>query len=129
MNKAVQPESTGKFKKRVFSGVQPSGGLTLGNYLGAIKRFVEMQNDSYETIYCVVDMHATMLSSVSIPMRAYNAYVHTCIRARMLACTPVRTCARRVGTSVHALSAMRAHIRIASCAYIRFIMNSWTNVY
>ena len=58
MNKAVQPESKGKFKKRVFSGVQPSGGLTLGNYLGAIKRFVEMQNDNYETIYCVVDLHA-----------------------------------------------------------------------
>ena len=58
MNKAVQSESTGKFKKRVFSGVQPSGGLTLGNYLGAIKRFVEMQNDNYETIYCVVDLHA-----------------------------------------------------------------------
>ena len=53
MNKAVQSESKGKFKKRVFSGVQPSGGLTLGNYLGAIKRFVEMQNDNYETIYCV----------------------------------------------------------------------------
>ena len=58
MNKAVQSESKGKFKKRVFSGVQPSGGLTLGNYLGAIKRFVEMQNDNYETIYCVVDLHA-----------------------------------------------------------------------
>ena len=58
MTKAVQSESTGKFKKRVFSGVQPSGGLTLGNYLGAIKRFVEMQNDNYETIYCVVDLHA-----------------------------------------------------------------------
>ena len=58
MNKTVQSDSIGKFKKRVFSGVQPSGGLTLGNYLGAIKRFVEMQNDNYETIYCVVDLHA-----------------------------------------------------------------------
>lgn len=46
------------FKPRVFSGVQPSGGLTLGNYLGAIKRFVEMQEDDFETIYCVVDLHA-----------------------------------------------------------------------
>lgn len=43
--------------ERVFSGVQPSGNLTLGNYLGAIKRFVEMQ-DSHDCIYCVVDMHA-----------------------------------------------------------------------
>ncbi len=43
---------------RVFSGVQPSGHLTLGNYLGALKRFVELQNSGMETIYCVVDMHA-----------------------------------------------------------------------
>ncbi len=43
---------------RVFSGIQPSGGLTLGNYLGAIKRFVEMQEDGVESIYCMVDLHA-----------------------------------------------------------------------
>ncbi|QGX97324.1 tryptophan--tRNA ligase [Roseovarius faecimaris] len=43
---------------RVFSGIQPSGGLTLGNYLGAMKRFVDMQEDVAETIYCMVDMHA-----------------------------------------------------------------------
>ncbi len=48
-----------KFTPRVFSGIQPSGGLTLGNYLGAIKRFVDMQNaGSHETIYCMVDLHA-----------------------------------------------------------------------
>jgi tryptophanyl-tRNA synthetase len=47
------------FPPRVFSGIKPSGGLTLGNYLGAIKRWVEMQEDpTYETIFCVVDMHA-----------------------------------------------------------------------
>ncbi|APZ51947.1 tryptophan--tRNA ligase [Salipiger abyssi] len=46
------------FTPRVFSGIQPSGGLTLGNYLGAIKRFVDMQGSGVETIYCVVDMHA-----------------------------------------------------------------------
>ena len=46
------------FTPRVFSGVQPSGGLTLGNYLGAIKRFVEMQESGIETLYCVVDLHA-----------------------------------------------------------------------
>jgi tryptophanyl-tRNA synthetase len=58
MSNAAQPEQLREFKKRVFSGVQPSGGLTLGNYLGAIKRFVHMQDDNYETIYCVVDLHA-----------------------------------------------------------------------
>ena len=48
-----------QFTQRVFSGIQPSGGLTLGNYLGAIKRFVDMQNaGGFETIYCMVDLHA-----------------------------------------------------------------------
>ena len=46
------------FTPRVFSGIQPTGHLTLGNYLGAIKRFVEMQNAGIETIYCMVDLHA-----------------------------------------------------------------------
>ncbi len=47
-----------QFTPRVFSGIQPSGGLTLGNYLGAIKRFVSMQDEAFETIYCMVDLHA-----------------------------------------------------------------------
>jgi tryptophanyl-tRNA synthetase len=47
-----------QFTPRVFSGIQPSGGLTLGNYLGAIKRFVQMQDEDFETIYCMVDLHA-----------------------------------------------------------------------
>ena len=46
------------FATRIFSGIQPSGGLTLGNYLGALKRFVEKQDEGIETIYCLVDMHA-----------------------------------------------------------------------
>ena len=46
------------FTPRVFSGIQPSGGLTLGNYLGAIKRFVDMQDSGVETLYCMVDLHA-----------------------------------------------------------------------
>lgn len=46
------------FTPRVFSGIQPSGGLTLGNYLGAIKRFVQMQDENFETVYCMVDLHA-----------------------------------------------------------------------
>jgi tryptophanyl-tRNA synthetase len=46
------------FPPRIFSGIQPSGGLTLGNYLGALKRFVEKQDEGIETVYCVVDMHA-----------------------------------------------------------------------
>ena len=51
--------SDAKFTPRVFSGIQPSGGLTLGNYLGAMKRFVDMQNaGTHECIYCMVDLHA-----------------------------------------------------------------------
>ncbi|CAH1678912.1 Tryptophan--tRNA ligase [Hyphomicrobiales bacterium] len=45
------------FQERVFSGVQPTGNLHLGNYLGAIARFVPLQ-EKYDCIYCVVDMHA-----------------------------------------------------------------------
>ena len=45
--------------KKIFSGVQPSGNLHLGNYLGAIKNFVELQNEkNTECIYCIVDLHA-----------------------------------------------------------------------
>ncbi len=43
--------------KRIFSGVQPTGNLHLGNYLGAIRNFVALQHD-YDSIYCVVDLHA-----------------------------------------------------------------------
>ena len=43
-------------KKIIFSGIQPSGSLTLGNYLGALKNFGKLQ-DSYNCYYCVVDMH------------------------------------------------------------------------
>ncbi|THH37445.1 tryptophan--tRNA ligase [Aliishimia ponticola] len=51
--------SDSQFAPRVFSGIQPSGGLTLGNYLGAIKRFVGMQDEGgFETVYCMVDLHA-----------------------------------------------------------------------
>ena len=44
-------------KKRIFSGVQPTGNLHLGNYLGAIKNFVDLQN-KFECVYCIVDLHA-----------------------------------------------------------------------
>ncbi len=46
--------------KRVFSGVQPTGNIHLGNYLGALKQFVELQDD-YECLYCIVDLHAITL--------------------------------------------------------------------
>ena len=52
--------------KKIFSGVQPTGNLHLGNYLGAIKNFVELQNQKEnECIFCVVDLHAITIKQVS----------------------------------------------------------------
>lgn len=50
-------ENSSEKKKIIFSGIQPSGNLTLGNYLGAIKNWVALQ-DQYDCYYCVVDLHA-----------------------------------------------------------------------
>ena len=47
-------------RPRIFSGVQPTGNLHLGNYLGAIRNFVRLQSD-YDCLYCVVDQHAITL--------------------------------------------------------------------
>lgn len=44
-------------KPIVFSGAQPSGELTIGNYMGALRQWVNMQDD-YHCIYCIVDQHA-----------------------------------------------------------------------
>jgi len=44
-------------KKRIFSGIQPTGSIHIGNYLGAIKNWVKLQND-YDSIWCIVDLHA-----------------------------------------------------------------------
>ena len=55
-------------KKTVFSGVQPSGNLTIGNYLGAIKNFSRF-SDEYKTFYCVVDMHAITVRQVPAELR------------------------------------------------------------
>ena len=55
-------------KKRVFSGVQPSGNLTIGNYLGAIKNFSRFSED-YKTFYCVVDLHAITVRQVPAELR------------------------------------------------------------
>ena len=50
-------------KKIVYSGVQPSGNLTIGNYLGAIKNFSAFSED-YECYYCVVDLHSVTVRQV-----------------------------------------------------------------
>ena len=55
-------------KKVVFSGVQPSGNLTIGNYLGAIKNFSAF-GDEYKKFYCVVDEHAITVRQVPAELR------------------------------------------------------------
>jgi tryptophanyl-tRNA synthetase len=56
-------------KKRTFSGIQPSGNLTVGNYLGAIKNWVEMQ-DQFDNIFCIVDLHAITVPQDPAILRA-----------------------------------------------------------
>ena len=55
-------------RKRVFSGVQPTGKVTLGNYLGAIRNWKPLQ-DQYECIYCVVDLHSLTVTQVPAELR------------------------------------------------------------
>ena len=55
-------------KKRIFSGIQPSGDLTLGSYMGAIKNWVALQ-DEYDCVYCIVDMHAITVRQVPADLR------------------------------------------------------------
>ncbi|ACS51689.1 tryptophan--tRNA ligase [Bartonella grahamii] len=69
------------FTPLVFSGVQPSGHLHLGNYLGAIQRWVELQN-SHHCLYCVVDMHALTVNPDPLTLRESTRTV----TAAFLAC-------------------------------------------
>lgn len=57
--------------KRVFSGVQPTGNIHIGNYLGALKQFVELQDEN-ECLYCIVDMH-----SITVPQDPKELRKHT----------------------------------------------------
>jgi tryptophanyl-tRNA synthetase len=62
------------FKERVFSGVQPTGNLHLGNYLGAITRFVALQH-THECLYCVVDLHAITVPQDPVELRRHTREV------------------------------------------------------
>jgi tryptophanyl-tRNA synthetase len=56
-------------KKRVFSGIQPTGVPHIGNYLGALKNWAAIQ-DEYECIYCIVDLHAITVYQDPLELRA-----------------------------------------------------------
>ncbi|MFD9624706.1 tryptophan--tRNA ligase [Peribacillus muralis] len=55
--------------KRIFSGIQPSGSVTLGNYIGAMKQFVNLQNE-YECFFCIVDQHAITVPQDRLKLRS-----------------------------------------------------------
>lgn len=55
-------------KKTIFSGIQPSGNLTIGNYLGALRNWTKLQND-YNCLFCIVDMHAITVRQVPADLR------------------------------------------------------------
>ncbi len=62
--------TTPPVKKRVFSGIQPTGNIHLGNYLGAIRNWVASQ-DLYENIFCIVDLHA-----ITLPIKAKELHIN-----------------------------------------------------
>lgn len=55
-------------KKKIFSGVQPTGTVTLGNYIGAFKQFTDLQ-DEFECIFCIVDQHAITMPQDRLELR------------------------------------------------------------
>jgi tryptophanyl-tRNA synthetase len=55
-------------KKRIFSGIQPSGNLHIGNYLGAIRQWVDLQND-HDALFCIVDLHAITVPQNPVELR------------------------------------------------------------
>src|SRR6202166_922878 len=61
-------------KTRVFSGMQPTGNLHIGNYLGALKNWVRIQQD-YECIFCIVDLHAVTVYQDPAELRAKTAEI------------------------------------------------------
>lgn len=61
-------ENIAENKKIIFSGIQPSGNLTLGNYLGALKNWVKLQNE-YDCFFCVVDLHAITVKQIPADLR------------------------------------------------------------
>ena len=67
-------------KGRIFSGVQPTGNLHLGNYLGAIKNWIALQDD-FECIYCVVDLHAITVPQEPAVLRRAIREVAACLIA------------------------------------------------
>ena len=90
--------------KRVFSGIQPTGSLHLGNYLGALKKFVDLQETGWDCVYCVVDLHAITQDHDPAELADQTRQ----IAAAMLACglSPEKSI-------IFAQSSVTAHVELA----------------
>ena len=71
--------------KRVFSGVQPTGNIHIGNYLGALRQFVELQEEN-ECIYCIVDLHSITVPQDPKELRKHILDVAALYRVRAVGC-------------------------------------------
>ena len=107
---AQAPATGSATKPRVFSGIQPSGALHLGNYLGAIKRWVEDQ-DRYDNIYCIVDLHAITVPQDPAKLREATRELAACLFAAGL--DPAR-------------SALFVQSHISAHAELAWILNCFT---
>ncbi|QBD77786.1 tryptophan--tRNA ligase [Ktedonosporobacter rubrisoli] len=96
-NQAEVSATATQVKKRVFSGIQPTGNIHLGNYLGAIRNWVGAQ-DQYDNIFCIVDLHA-----ITLPINAKELHQNTRkLAALYLACgLDTRYCNLFVQSHVH----------------------------
>ncbi len=88
---------------RVLSGIQPSGGMHLGNYLGAIRKFVDLQNE-YDCHFCVVDMHAITVWQDPVKLRAQTFHI---------AASYLAAGVDPKGAAIFHQSAVRAHAELA----------------
>lgn len=70
------------FPRKIFSGVQPTGALHIGNYFGAIKRWVDLQNSGEDVTYCVVDLHSITMPQDPVILRENTMK----LTATLLAC-------------------------------------------
>ena len=90
--------------QRIFSGIQPTGNLHLGNYLGALKKFVDLQEEGWDAVYAVVDLHA-----ITMPVEKGALVSQTrLIAAAFLACgvDPKKSI-------LYAQSSVKAHVELA----------------
>ena len=101
---ATQDPRSGNGRRRVFSGIQPSGNFHLGNYLGALKKFVDLQEEGWDAVYAVVDLHA-----ITMPVEKGALVSQTrLIAAAFLACgvDPKKSI-------LYAQSSVKAHVELA----------------